>query len=314
MAGPAMMSDALGMGLWIGLSALNLVLLAAVVLILLGMSRKTARRLKRARLMHRKIRGILVKIRAGMQKYDEELGRRFDRSIWPQIESLTSLYRLLDGKIDLPPTRRWAVSPDFLRHVAENIRRHAPQTIVECGSGTSTVVMAHLLKALGRDGHIYAIENHVPTIDAVRAQLQRHDLERFVTLVVAPLAERRYPGIETAFHWYDLGADAVPAAIDLLIVDGPFSMVNELARYPAGPELLRRLSRDAHVFVDDTERTEERQMLRLWRNLYPDLGIRHLPAEKGCVELFFLDRKIEDYLPSGWRESADKLAGVPASA
>lgn len=309
-----MMSDSFATGLWIGLSALNLVLLATMLFFLLRFGRKTARRLTRARLMHRKIRDQLVKVRADMQEYDATLGRRFDRSIWPQIESLMSLYRLLDGKIDFPPTRRWAVSPDFLRHVAEHIRRHAPKTIVECGSGTSTVVMAHLLNTLGQTGHIYAIENHVPTIDAVRVQLRRHDLERFVTLVVAPLVERQYPGFDTVFHWYDLSADAVPAAVDLLIVDGPYSMVNEYARYPAGPELLPKLSRDGHVFVDDTEREEELRMLRLWRKLYPDLGIRQLHAEKGCAELFFLDRKIEDYLPREWREPADKPAGVPASS
>jgi hypothetical protein len=304
LAEPVMMPGSFAVSLWIGLSALNLVLLAAVLVILLLTSRKTKRRMKHARLMRRKIRNHVVRIRADMQKYDEKLGRRFDRSIWPQIESLTSLYRLLDGKIDFPPTRRWAVSPDFLRHVAEHVRRHAPRTIVECGSGTSTVVLAHLLNALGQDGHLYAIENHMPTIDAVRVQLRRHDLERFVTLVAAPLAERQYAGIETPFHWYDLGADAVPAGIDLLIVDGPASTVNENARYPAGPELLPKLSRDAHVFVDDTGREDELRMLRWWRKLYPDLGIRHLPAEKGCAELFFLDRKIEDYLPREWRDSA----------
>ncbi|NJM91705.1 MAG: class I SAM-dependent methyltransferase [Rhodospirillaceae bacterium] len=304
MAEPVMMPDSLAAGLWIGLSTLNLVLLAAVLVILLLTSRKTTRRMKRARLMRRKIHDHVVKVRTEMQKYDERLDRRFDRSIWPQIESLTSLYRLIDGKIDFPPTRRWAVSPDLLRHVAEHIRRHAPKTIVECGSGTSTVLMAHLLNALGQDGHIFAIENHVPTIDAVRVQLRRHDLERFVTLVVAPLTERQYPGYETLFHWYDLGVDTVPVGIDLLIVDGPASTVNECARYPAGPELFPKLARDAHVFVDDTNREEEQRMLRRWRKLYPDLGIRRLPAEKGCAELFFLDHKIEDYLPREWRDSA----------
>jgi hypothetical protein len=300
LAEPVMMPDSFAAALWIGLSALNVVLLVAVLVILLLITRQ----LKRARLMRRKMRDHVVRIRADIQKYDKKLGRRFDRSIWPQVESLTSLYRLLDGKIDLPPTRRWAVSPDFLWHVAESIRRHAPKTIVECGSGTSTVVMAHLLNTLGQDGHIYAIENHVPTIDAVRAQLRRHDLERFVTIVAAPLVERQYPGVETLFHWYDLGSDAVPAGVDLLIVDGPVSTANELARYPAGPELFPKLSRDAHIFVDDTGREDELRMLRWWRKLYPDLGIRHLAAEKGCAELFLLDRKIEDYLPREWRHSA----------
>ena len=305
-----MMPNSFAATLWIGLSALNLVLLAAVLVILLLASRKTTRRMKRARLMRRKIRDHVVKISTDIRRFDEKLGQRFDRSIWPQMKSLTSLYRLIDGKIDFPPTRRWAVSPDLLHHVAEHIRRHAPTTIVECGSGTSTVVMAHLLNALGQDGHIYAIEDHAPTRDAVRVQLQRHDLERFVTLVVAPLAERQYPGYETLFHWYSLGINSVPAGIDLLIVDGPASTVNECARYPAAPELFPKLARDAHVFVDDTNREEEQRMLRRWRKLYPDLGIRRLPAEKGCAELFFLDHKIEDYLP---RESLVS-ASAPSSS
>jgi hypothetical protein len=309
-----MMSDSLVIGLWIGLSALNLALLAAVLLVVLRSSRKTARRLKRARLMRRKIRDALVKVAVEVRNYDVAHERWFDRSIWPQIESLTFVYRLLDGKIDLPPTRGWAVSPDFLRYVADDIRRRAPKTIVECGSGTSTVVMAHLLKAFGQDGHIYTIENYEPTIDAVRAQLRRHGLERFVTILAAPLAERHYPGFEAPFHWYDLSPDAVPGGIDLLVVDGPFSTVAEFARYPAGPELLPKLSRDAHILVDDTKRRDELAMLRMWRKLYPDLGIRHLPAEKGCAELFFLDRKIEDYLPHEWREPADQPTGAPTSS
>jgi hypothetical protein len=28
-------------------------------------------------------------------------------------------------------------------------------------------------------------------------------------------------------------------------------------------------------------------MVERWRKLYPDLGIRRLPAEKSCVDLFF---------------------------
>lgn len=305
------MLSAPALGLWAGLSLVNLLLLAVVLYVVLRMRRKNSQRFKRSRQLHRKIRDIVVNVStdiAQMQHRDDSRGQESDRSIWPQIESLTSLYRLLDGKADLPPTRRWAVSPDFLRHVAEHMRRHAPKIIVECGSGTSTVVMAHLLKALGHKGHIYSIENYPPTVDAVRVQLQRHDLESFVTVVVAPLVERRYPDFEETFHWYDLGANALPTSIDLLIVDGPFSLVNKFARYPAGPELLAKLARNAHVFVDDTERIEEWRMLHVWRNLYPDLGIRQLPAEKGCAELFFLDNKIEDYLPREWLAGQTEIA------
>ena len=277
-----MMSGTLAASLWIVLSILNLLLLAAIIVMLRRTRRAVKRRLKADRL-----------------KYRRYFARQFGRSIWPQVESLASLYRILDGKADFPATRIMAVSPDFMLHIVKHIRLFAPKKIVECGGGTSTIVMAHMLKALGHDARIYAIENHAPSIEKMREELRRHDLERFVTLIVAPLVEKRYDGFETAFNWYDLRSAAIPSDIDLLVVDGPFSRVNTCARYPAGPELLPKLSRDAHIFIDDASRADERRMIDLWRKLYPDLGIRKLPAEKGCVDLFFLPRERREAAEDG---------------
>jgi len=73
------------------------------------------------------------------------------------------------------------------------------------------------------------------------------------------------------------------------VVDGPIAIVHTDARYPAGPELLPKLSRTGHIFIDDAKRHGERNMVERWRKLYPNLAVRELPAEKGCLELFFLD-------------------------
>jgi hypothetical protein len=268
-----MISSASTLGFLVGLSALNLLVLAASVAVLL----RTRRRIRRIRKAHKAVRRQVT------------ADKRLRISTWRQIEALVSLYRLLDGKVDLPPTRFGPVSPDFLLHVIAFIRRHEPRIIVECGSGTSTIVLAHLLKSLGIDSHIYAIENFAPSIDTVRQHLRQHNLERFVTIIAVPLVEKRYDGFETAFRWYDLDSNSIPAQIDLLIVDGPQGMVNRYARYPAGPELLPKLSRNAHVFIDDANRPDEKTMVRLWQESRPELGLRTLAAEKGCSELFFLD-------------------------
>jgi Methyltransferase domain len=273
-----MMSGALATSLWIGLSILNLILLAAIIVMLRRTRRAVKRTLRVDRLKNRR-------------HFARQFARQFGRSIWPQVESLVSLYRILDGKADFPATRIMAVSPDFMLHIVRHIRLSAPNTIVECGGGTSTIVMAHMLKIFGHDAHIYVIENHEPSIEEIRQQLRQRDLERFVTLIVAPLIEKRYDGFKTVFNWYDLRSAAIPSDIDLLIVDGPFSLVNACARYPAGPELFPKLARDAHIFVDDANRADERRMIDLWQILYPDLAIRKLRAEKGCVELFLPARE-----------------------
>ncbi|HEV8388630.1 MAG TPA: class I SAM-dependent methyltransferase [Dongiaceae bacterium] len=254
------------MAILVALCALNLALLLAVLAVVW------------------RLRQRIIRIR-------EAERAEWPRSLWPQFESLTRLYRLLDGKADLPNLRHWAVSPDFLLHVVRHIQGHAPKTILECGSGSSTIAMAQALRAFGIAGHIYSIENYEPSVEAVRSQLQRHDLERFVTLVFVPLVQKQYDGTVGEFHWYDLQPGMIPDNIDLLLVDGPVAVEDPDARYPAGPELLPRLAHGAHIFIDDASRPGETDMVVRWRSLYPNLGLRKLPAEKGCVELFFLDEK-----------------------
>jgi predicted O-methyltransferase YrrM len=234
--------------------------------------------------MLRRMRGRQIR-----QKDARRRDRRHIVALWPQVESLLGLYQLLNGKADLPNLRGMAASPDILLHVVRHIQEHAPRRIVECGSGSTTIAMAQALRAFGIDGHIHAIENHEPSIAAMRALLRRHDLERYVTLVFAPLVQRRYDGYDAPIGWYDLDPGAIPDDIDLLLVDGPLAIRHHDARYPAGPNLLPKLSRRGCVFVDDARRRGETRMVERWRARFPDLGMRTLPAEKGCVTLFFLD-------------------------
>jgi predicted O-methyltransferase YrrM len=274
------------MALQVALSVLNLVLLVVVL-------------------------GLLWRVRQRLIRMRDVQQMEWPRSLWPQFESLIKLYRLLDGKADLPNLRHWAVSPDFLLHVVRHVQDHAPKRILECSCGSSTIAMAQALRAFGIDGHIYSLENYGPSVEAVRGQLRRHDLERFVTLVSVPLVQKRYDGIDATFQWYDLRPEMVPDGIDLLLIDGPAAVDNRYARYPAGPELLPKLSRAAHIFIDDADRLGELDMVDRWRKLYPTLSVRKLPAEKGCAELFFRD---ETQLAAQVDQRASVTATLTASA
>jgi len=274
------------MALQVALSVLNLVLLVVVL-------------------------GLLWRVRQRLIRMRDVQQMEWPRSLWPQFESLIKLYRLLDGKADLPNLRHWAVSPDFLLHVVRHVQDHAPKRILECSCGSSTIAMAQALRAFGIDGHIYSLENYGPSVEAVRGQLRRHDLERFVTLVSVPLVQKRYDGIDATFQWYDLRPEMVPDGIDLLLIDGPAAVDNRYARYPAGPELLPKLSSAAHIFIDDADRLGELDMVDRWRKLYPTLSVRKLPAEKGCAELFFRD---ETQLAAQVDQRASVTATLTASA
>ncbi|MCX7305829.1 MAG: class I SAM-dependent methyltransferase [Hyphomicrobiales bacterium] len=219
------------------------------------------------------------------KKWEKSLQKTFSETIWPQIESLEAIGRILDGKQYLPPTRRAAASPDLLMHVLRIIRAESPLNIVECGSGTSTIVFAMALKAFNQSGHIFSIENDEAYAEQVRDQLRERGLDASVTLVVAPLVEKKYPGCETPIQWYDIDKSRLPASIDLLFVDGPEGTFQGFSRYPAGPELIPLMSPTGKIILDDAARHDEAAMPGMWTTLFPSLAAQPLRAEKGATQL-----------------------------
>lgn len=228
----------------------------------------------------------------------EERGREIsDHSLWPQIEALLALNRLIGDQDPLPPLRRWAMSPDLLVHLYRHIRSRDARIIIECGSGASTIVMATVLSRAGNGGRVYAIEDNPRLARELRDDLARRNLSEYATVIDAPLTERQYPGFSHVFNWYSLAPDVLPANADLLVVDGPPGKVNKLARYPALPEMLSRLSPHAHIILDDAARPDEQALAKHWRALYPDLGVRELKLEKGAFEMYFLDQRAKQFSP-----------------
>ena len=149
------------------------------------------------------------------------------------------------------------------------------------------------LKASGQPGHIFSIENDETYAEQVREQLRDRRLEDAVTLIIAPLVEKTYPGLESPLKWYDIDKSLLPSAIDLLFVDGPEGTFQNFSRYPAGPELIPLMSPNGKIILDDAARPDEAAMPEMWKALFPSLAFRQLRAEKGATELFFRGEKVE---------------------
>lgn len=200
---------------------------------------------------------------------------------WSQIESLMALYRVLDGQDTVPSTRFWAMSPDILLHIARIVRDGAPQVIVECGCGSSTIISSQMLKRAG-SGRVYALEHDEEIATQLQVELKRRGLQDHASVIHAPLTRRSYG--DHTFLWYE--ARDLPDRIDLLIVDGPPGSTNPLARYPAGPELFSRLVAGSKVILDDAKRRDEKSLPDLWKVAFPRLMWRTIHAEKGAIELW----------------------------
>ncbi len=162
-----------------------------------------------------------------------------------------------------------------------HVQQRRPETIVECSSGASTVVLAKCLQRLGK-GQVYSLEHDPVYAEKTRRSLAEAGLSDWATIIDAPLAEHR---IDTeTWQWYSLdGFPDVP--IDMLVIDGPPRFVSPLARYPAGPILFPRLAPQGVVFLDDAARDDESRIMARWRAEWPRLGCVRYDTEKGATLL-----------------------------
>jgi len=199
-----------------------------------------------------------------------------------QLEALLGLYIELDLDASLPATRGWAASPDFLLELATHALSRRPVCIVECSSGTSTLVLARCAQRNGF-GKVLSLEHDHHYAEQTRQQLARHGLSAWAEVIDAPLQPHRIGAEE--WLWYRHSALPSALAIDMLVIDGPPQATQAMARYPAGPVLFGHLNEGAAVFLDDAARPGEQAILQRWQAEFPQLAQSTRPCEKGCTVL-----------------------------
>jgi predicted O-methyltransferase YrrM len=204
------------------------------------------------------------------------------REMYRQTEALFGLYAELNNDLSLPPTRGWAASPDLLLHLAQHAQKTQPTTIVECGSGVSTLVLSRCLSKAGR-GHVLSLEHNPGFAQQTRDNLARAGLDDWATVVDAELVPYELGGQQ--YLWYSTKGLPSNLSIDLLLIDGPPSITGKNTRYPAGPVLFKYLSARGVVFLDDADRVEERETLSRWAGEFPNLEQQRLGLEKGLAVL-----------------------------
>lgn len=193
--------------------------------------------------------------------------------ILKQSQALMQLHRLLPGNDMVLTVGGWAASADFLLVLARHTLDQKPKVIVECGSGTSTLILAQCVKQNGT-GHVYSLEHDLEYAVKTRERLAQAGLDKLATVIDAPLEN----------GWYK--TNAVPSVeIDMLIIDGPPQLANGLTRYPAGPNLLTKLRGVA--FLDDAARPPERECVARWKQEFKPKQVIEYDCEKGCVALSY---------------------------
>ena len=148
-------------------------------------------------------------------------------TLFAQVEALIGLYYDLKFSKSLPKTRGWAGSPDFLLFIAKVAQSKCPTVIIECSSGVSTVVLAQCLKLNGQ-GHVYSLEHESVFAEQTRMELKRHQVNEWATIIDAPLKKHYISGQE--WLWYSLDNLPENLRVDMIVIDGPPSFIQNLAR------------------------------------------------------------------------------------
>ncbi|MDF9716205.1 class I SAM-dependent methyltransferase [Nocardioides sp. ChNu-153] len=203
-----------------------------------------------------------------------------------QTQALLQLFAAVRIERPLPGLSGFAASPDLLLFLVHLLREERPAVVVECGSGSSTLLMALTVQQYGLPTRIISIDHEAFYGEQTRRTLSENGVDDVAEVRIAPLAPSPVPEHEP--QWYDVDALGDLPPIDLLIVDGPPGSGGREARYPAFPVLRDRLAPGAIVLMDDYDRDDERVTGERWQasapgstlervDLYKGLGVLRMP-------------------------------------
>ena len=98
--------------------------------------------------------GFYYKLSHILHVQNRAIAKRID-DIFHQIEALNNIQIELNFRNALPPSRGWAASPDFLLVILNHVRRNGCISVLECGSGITTLILARCMELSGQ-GHVYS--------------------------------------------------------------------------------------------------------------------------------------------------------------
>ena len=163
----------------------------------------------------------------------------------------------------------YTASLSYLRRIGRLVE-DSEGTILECGSGLTTLLVGALARRRGRP--VVVLEHDHQWYRRMAGLCQRLGLDN-VAIHYAPLVDHG------GFDWYRVPAQ-LPESFSLVICDGPPGKIRG-GRYGLFPVLGGRLARDALIVLDDTHRKSERAVIHRWRR---ERGL--VSVDRGLISTF----------------------------
>jgi hypothetical protein len=150
----------------------------------------------------------------------------------------------------------WSAGTDFLS-AALALCLRPNQSILECGSGLSTLLMA--IAAEGNGSTLISLEDSSLWAAKVARLLKRHTDGKSVTLCHASLANYG------DYCWYTVPEAVIQSRnFSIVVCDGP-SGDTLGGRYGLVPRMRQQLLPNCVILLDDFDRTEEQHIADRWK-------------------------------------------------
>lgn len=160
----------------------------------------------------------------------------------------------------------YSLEPESGLWLLEAITRKRPVTLLEFGSGASTLAAAASFRRLG-SGRIIAIEEDAGWKERVEVLVRLNGLSDYAEIHHCPLGPATSA---TDIPWYSMDGVSIPETIDLVLVDGPAGGRHPTIRQPALPFVWDRLAVGGELLLDDGAREGEQAIVKAWQERFGD--------------------------------------------
>jgi len=164
----------------------------------------------------------------------------------------------------------WPMAVAAIDAWGQAVLKNKPETVLEFGSGVSTVVSAILMRRIHGDGavRVYSVEQGEAAGHETFAKLRALGLDAMVAMHIAPVAEGvvdAFAGVGYDLSVAEMGAFLGGARPQMVLIDGPFGGYG--ARFSTLPVAHPWLAPDAEIWMDDALRDSELSIAYWWTDL-----------------------------------------------
>lgn len=223
-------------------------------------------------------RALATRVKAALDLVDRREAEEISQRAYLQMEDYLELGRRLPD-LEFRGFRGYAISPDVSLHLVDVIESRCPSTVLELGSGVSTIVLGAALQRYSPGSRLVSLDHSKNYADSTKRLVVQASLDH-IDVRVAEL--RDVPIDDGTARWYDPETLVDLDHVDMLFIDGPPSTLGKDARLPSVEVLADRMAPGAVIVIDDAHRPEEQRLAGAWARRTGGT-LDHFDTENGLV-------------------------------